>query len=155
MMKYLYISLISLLSGCASSQLTADSQDNSYNESNFADLALSTDAEFNALWKVQRRVDPGYTADAARNGLSGCVTVKFIVNRQGQAVVQKITDSFPFGVFDKTALNAIKQWRWQPTQSNTEKTPALTEVKFDYMVQGTKNKAPAEKHCNITIPASY
>ena len=155
MKKYLYISLISLLTGCASNQLATDSQDNSNYESNFADLALSTDAEFNALWKVQKRVDPGYTADAARNGLSGCVTVKFVVNLQGKAVAQQITDSFPFGVFDKTALEAIKQWRWQPTQSNPEKTPALTEVKFDYMVQGTKNKAPAEKHCKITIPASY
>lgn len=153
MKKYLFISLITLLAGCASNQPTADSQDNSINDSNSADLALSTDTEFNALWKVQKRVDPGYSMDGARKGLSGCVKVMFVVNSEGKATEPEIIDSFPAGVFNKQAIEAISQWRWQPTAANAERAPAPTDVKFDFLIQGTQNKAAAEKHCDITVPS--
>ena len=48
-----------------------------------------------------------------RKKLPGSVSVLFIVDQQGRVenpIVQKSTDP----VFEKSALNAVKQWKFEP-----------------------------------------
>jgi protein TonB len=148
MKKYLVISLISLLAGCASNQLTTDSQAVDGGREQPAG-----ESEFASLWTLTKRVNPQYPISAARDGLSGCVNLSFVVNNEGRATEQQVTDSFPKGVFDKKAIEALKRWRWKPTAANPDNQPARSTVQLDFMVQYSKNISDAEQHCNIKIPS--
>lgn len=61
-----------------------------------------------------KREPPKFPPEAARKGYSGYVTVRFLVNGQGEVVVADSLDAFPEKVFDKSAIAAIKTWRYQP-----------------------------------------
>ena len=148
MKKYFVISLISLLAGCASNQLTTDSQ--------AVDSGLeqpADESEFASLWTQTKRVNPQYPISAAKDGLSGCVNLSFVVNSEGRVTEQQVTDSFPKGVFDKKAIEALKRWRWKPTTANPDNQPARSTVQLDFMVQYSKNITEAEQHCSIKIPS--
>ena len=148
MKKYLVISLISLLAGCASNQLTTDSQ--------AVDSGLeqpADESEFASLWTQTKRVNPQYPISAAKDGLSGCVNLSFVVNSEGRVTEQQVTDSFPKGVFDKKAIEALKRWRWKPTAANPDNQPARSTVQLDFMVQYSKNITVAEQRCSIKIPS--
>ena len=148
MKKYFVISLISLLAGCASNQLTKDSQ--------AVDSGLeqpADESEFASLWTQTKRVNPQYPISAARDGLSGCVNLSFVVNNEGRVTEQQVTDSFPKGVFEKKAIEALKRWRWKPTTANPDNQPARSTVQLDFMVQYSKNITEAEQHCSIKIPS--
>jgi TonB family protein len=148
MKKYFVISLISLLAGCASNQLTKDSQ--------AVDSGLeqpADESEFASLWTQTKRVNPQYPISAAKDGLSGCVNLSFVVNSEGRVTEQQVTDSFPKGVFDKKAIEALKRWRWKPTTANPDNQPARSTVQLDFMVQYSKNITEAEQHCSIKIPS--
>ena len=148
MKKYLVISLISLLAGCASNQLTKDSQ--------AVDSGLeqpADESEFASLWTQTKRVNPQYPISAAKDGLSGCVNLSFVVNSEGRVTEQQVTDSFPKGVFDKKAIEALKRWRWKPTTANPDNQPARSTVQLDFMVQYSKNITVAEQRCSIKIPS--
>ena len=148
MKKYFVISLISLLAGCASNQLTKDSQ--------AVDSGLeqpADESEFASLWTQTKRVNPHYPISAAKDGLSGCVNLSFVVNSEGRVTEQQVTDSFPKGVFEKKAIEALKRWRWKPTTANPDNQPARSTVQLDFMVQYSKNITEAEQHCSIKIPS--
>ncbi|MCP4863341.1 MAG: energy transducer TonB [Alteromonas sp.] len=148
MKKYLVISLISLLAGCASNQLTTDSQ--------AVDSGLeqpADESEFASLWTQTKRVNPQYPISAAKDGLSGCVNLSFVVNNEGRVTEQQVTDSFPKGVFEKKAIEALKRWRWKPTTANPDNQPARSTVQLDFMVQYSKNITEAEQRCSIKIPS--
>ncbi|MDG6096658.1 energy transducer TonB [Alteromonas sp. ZYF713] len=149
MKKFFLISLITLLAGCASNQLNTDSQSGG----NRVQQAPADESEFESLWTLAKRVNPQYPISAARDGLSGCVSLSFVVNSEGRATEQQVTDSFPSGVFDKKAIEALKRWRWKPTAANATDKPAKSHVKLDFMVQYSRNITDAEQHCNIEMPS--
>ena len=57
---------------------------------------------------------PRYPRKAAMNNVSGYVRFEFTVTSKGKASKIKIIESQPEGVFDKSALTAIKDWRFKP-----------------------------------------
>ena len=148
MKKSLFIGLMTLLAGCASNQLSTNSQSVDSGRGQPAG-----ESEFASLWTLTKRVNPQYPISAAKDGLSGCVNLSFVVNNEGRATEQQVTDSFPKGVFDKKAIEALKRWRWKPTAANPDNQPARSTVQLDFMVQYSKNISDAEQHCNIKIPS--
>ena len=148
MKKSLFIGLMTLLAGCASNQLSTNSQSVDSGRGQPAG-----ESEFASLWTLTKRVNPQYPISAARDGLSGCVNLSFVVNNEGRATEQQVTDSFPKGVFDKKAIEALKRWRWKPTAANPDNQPARSTVQLDFMVQYSKNITVAEQRCSIKIPS--
>jgi len=73
-----------------------------------ADLAVAQD-----LVPTQRMA-PAYPLSAARNGISGWVEVRFVINRDGTVRTAQVLRSEPKYVFDQAALNAIINWRFKP-----------------------------------------
>jgi len=61
------------------------------------------------------RVSPKYPQNAARKGLFGYVNIRYVVDEQGGVIAVDTLDSFPENVFEKEAMAAVKQWRYQPT----------------------------------------
>lgn len=57
--------------------------------------------------------DPVYPGKMKKAGITGHVTMEFVVNSKGTVVQAKVLSSSR-REFERPALNAIKQWRFQP-----------------------------------------
>lgn len=136
------------LSGCKSVSEQPDP-----NQMKYVDLSSEDKKDLvEQYWQVTKRVEPAYSIDAAKKGLSGCVTATVGIGAAGEMVGYKITNSYPQGVFDSQALAALKKWRWQATEANVDKVPVLTSIELDFMVHGSAAKhhlAEASTHCNF------
>jgi len=62
---------------------------------------------------------PQYPTNAYRSRLGGSVTVSFMVGRNGQTRDIQVLASKPHHVFDNAAIEAVKNWRFQPVNSPT------------------------------------
>lgn len=60
-----------------------------------------------------KRVEPRYPSKARRKGIEGEVTLRFWVTTAGKIEDIKIIDATPVGQFEKAAIKAVKQWRYQ------------------------------------------
>ncbi|MCH1923872.1 energy transducer TonB [Shewanella sp. C32] len=146
--KYWLALALVALSGCKSVSEQPDP-----NQIKYVDLSSEAKKDLvEQYWQVTKRVEPAYSIDAAKKGLSGCVTATVGIGATGEMVGYKITDSFPKGVFDSQGLAALKKWRWQATEANVDKVPVLTSIKLDFMVHGPDsrgNLAAAKEHCQF------
>jgi protein TonB len=60
------------------------------------------------------RVAPKYPEKARRKGITGNVTISLLVSNTGAVKDTRIVNSQPAGVFEESAINAVRQWRFQP-----------------------------------------
>jgi len=77
-------------------------------------------------------VAPTYPHKALQEGLSGSVTVDFIVDVKGEPTELRIVDSNPPGVFDQAALEALEHWRYEPYLLEGVHTPIPESVVFRF-----------------------
>lgn len=68
--------------------------------------------------KLVNRVQPQYPVSAARMNREGWVNVRFTVGIRGGVRNVEVMDSKPSHTFDRAALEAIKQWKFQPATRN-------------------------------------
>lgn len=57
---------------------------------------------------------PDYPGRALRKGITGYVTVAFTVNAEGRTERVEVLDARPAQVFDRHAVEAVRQWRFEP-----------------------------------------
>lgn len=70
--------------------------------------------------KPIERVPPKYPVSMARSNMEGWVRVSFVVDENGAVVDPIIHDSSGLKAFEKSALKAVKQWRYEPAMLNGE-----------------------------------
>jgi protein TonB len=63
---------------------------------------------------VLHRVPPRYPSRAEARGIEGWVRLEITVSPAGAVSDAKVVESSPKGVFDRAALEAIRQWRFKP-----------------------------------------
>lgn len=61
------------------------------------------------------RVEPDYPRKAAEQGIEGWVVLRFDIGTAGQVQNAKVVKAQPPRVFDKSALRAVKRWKYRPT----------------------------------------
>src|SRR5215470_11744354 len=66
---------------------------------------------------VQQKVDPQYTDEARRAGLSGTVVLQAVVRSDGTVDVVRVVRGLPLGLTD-SAIQAIKRWQFRPGQKD-------------------------------------
>ncbi len=59
---------------------------------------------------------PVYPAFARRMGMEGTVMLKVLVSREGNPLKIDIAKSSGYDLFDKTAVDAVKKWRFIPAR---------------------------------------
>ena len=71
--------------------------------------------------------EPVYPRAALAGGISGEVTVELTVGRDGHVINARVVQSTPRGVFDRAALDAVKQWKYpaQPAPLSLRRTFAF------------------------------
>ena len=65
---------------------------------------------------IDRYVAPKYPRSARRRGISGFVEVAFTLNPDGTTGDVQAVESIPREVFDKSAEEAVRQWRFKPRE---------------------------------------
>ncbi len=77
-------------------------------------------------------VAPAYPSRALAGGLSGEVTVQYIVDAQGRTRQLQVINSRPGAIFNRAALQAIRQWRYTRPKFRGQpvNVPVRTEIRF-------------------------
>ncbi|MBG0776596.1 MAG: energy transducer TonB [Desulfovibrionaceae bacterium] len=70
-----------------------------------------------------RRVEPVYPHAAKRRGITGTVTVRFLVDARGRVQQPRVVEAEPSGVFDHAVLSAVQQWVFRPASLGGEPVP--------------------------------
>jgi TonB family protein len=83
--------------------------------------------------KLVRYSPPEFPAKAVDQNLSGDVTVRFIIDVNGDPRDVRVVEATPPGVFDHNAITAVKRWHFQPTIVNGKpvEVPMQKAIHFD------------------------
>ena len=60
------------------------------------------------------RQNPAYPFGALSRGIEGSVLLEYVVDARGRVVSPRVLEATPPGVFDRTALEALSRWRYEP-----------------------------------------
>jgi protein TonB len=74
-----------------------------------------------------RQVNPRYPTQAQRAGTEGWVEVEFTVDAEGQVRDAKVAQAQPRHVFDRSALEAVNRWKFEPAVRNGK--PVATQLR--------------------------
>lgn len=86
--------------------------------------------------EATKRVAPDYPIDAARKGQFGYVTIRYVVDEDGSVIAVDTLDSFPEKVFERSAMNALKRWKYKPTGKKQ-----IGSVKMTFSIGPLKQQA--------------
>ena len=81
-----------------------------------ADDAIMNENTVDVKPKVLSRPPLEYPAEAARDGLKGYVVINILIGKDGSVELAKVLEAQPAGIFDTSALNAVRSWRFSPAQ---------------------------------------
>jgi len=77
-----------------------------------------------------KHVEPAYPASARASGLAGAVIVEFTIEKTG--AVRDVRVLGPFPPFDAAAVEAVKQWRYEPVVLNGERVEIIMTARLDF-----------------------
>jgi TonB family protein len=82
--------------------------------------------------ELARYTAPAFPDSARLRGLSGWVEVQFLVKADGSVSDPRIVGAEPVGVFEQSAMDAIRKWRYKPVlrEGNAVDQRARLRMKF-------------------------
>ena len=106
-------------------------------------------------WIRTKAQIPIYPFNALKQRVDGCVNVSYIVNASGGVESLKVISSYPNSVFNKSALRAVKQYRYQAAEKNTEKILVRTNEIVTFLLEYPDYRSPSKeemvKKCEIVV----
>jgi TonB family protein len=81
--------------------------------------------------KLLRKVEPQYTEEARAAKYSGVVVLQVVIGPDGQAHNFKLVKSLGLGL-DQKAVEAVRQWHFQPGTKNGEAVPVAATVEVNF-----------------------
>lgn len=102
-----------------------------------APAAAATDISYVNASTLTRThyVPPEYPPGAREQGISGWVDVQFTVQADGALNEVTVTGAQPAGVFEQSALDAVRHWRYQPMLKDGAPVPQRARVRVRFAVQ--------------------
>ncbi len=88
-----------------------------------------------------RAVEPAYPRAAARNRVEGSVTLEFMIDRSGTVSEITVIAAKPRGVFEKSAIEALRKWRFKPRVVDGEPVVTRARQTLEFVLPSEK---PAE-----------
>lgn len=82
--------------------------------------------------RILHRVQPAYPFEAKQKGISGSVMLQFVVTATGEAKEPRVISSKPKGVFDKAALDAIKQFTFVPAYKGGKPVDCIVNLPISF-----------------------
>ena len=81
-----------------------------------AEDAIMNENTVDSKPKVQSRSAMEYPEEAAKDGIKGYVIMNLLIGKDGSVEIAKVLESHPEGVFDASAINGVKAWRFSPAR---------------------------------------
>lgn len=82
------------------------------------------------------RVEPEYPRRAAARGIEGYVIVEFDVSETGRVIDPRILGAEPPSVFDRAAIRAVGQWKYNPRIQNGKPVKMLNlRTRFSFSLR--------------------
>lgn len=93
--------------------------------------------EFVSAGALQRTyyVAPAFPNAAATRGLTGWVDVQFTVKSDGTTTDVSIVGAEPVGVFEESAIEAVRKWHYRPVVRNGQTVDQLARVRVRFALQ--------------------
>ncbi|HUA88697.1 MAG TPA: TonB family protein [Steroidobacteraceae bacterium] len=85
--------------------------------------------------KRTRTVNPDYPPQARERGIEGWVDLQFVVNTDGTVGEAQVVGAQPADVFEQSALEAVRRWRFQPVVREGAAVPQKARVRLRFTVQ--------------------
>jgi protein TonB len=80
-------------------------------------------------------VPPEYPQNAREHGIGGWVDVQFTVQADGALNEVTVVAAQPAGVFEQSALDAVRHWRYQPQVKDGAPMAQRARVRVRFAVQ--------------------
>jgi TonB family protein len=80
-------------------------------------------------------VAPDFPPAAATRGLTGWVDVQFTVKSDGTTTDVSIVGAEPVGVFEQSAMEAVRKWHYRPVVRNGQTVDQLARVRVRFALQ--------------------
>lgn len=64
------------------------------------------------------RIDPDYPMRARQRGIEGWVVIEFMISKAGTIKNPKVLSAHPGTIFNRSALNAVRKWKYNPKIKN-------------------------------------
>ncbi len=96
--------------------------------------AIAIETEGLVLPMLLQQVEPDYEADLARRGVQGAADVEIVINTEGLVSVARIINSTRDEGLDQAALDAVKQWLFEPGMLAGELVPVRAVVTINFRV---------------------
>lgn len=125
MRRIIFLACAIALSACNS---TPDGKSNEIQPIDF----VGNKKSLKKMWIVSKNDYPKYPIDAAWKGISGCVDFSFVISSEGKAQNIQVIKAIPDSTFIRSATKSLKNFRWQPTELNDERQPAVTTLQLDF-----------------------
>jgi TonB family protein len=87
--------------------------------------------------KIVKQPAPRYPSELARQGIMGAVAVAFIIDTRGEVARAEAIQSTNPG-FNQAAIDAVKQWKFQPGELNGQKVNVLASQRIDFNLEDTR-----------------
>ncbi len=85
--------------------------------------------------KIEKMVQPKYPPECKTQGIEGTVLLRGTIGRDGAILnlepINKLVDQRLVG----EAMEAVRQWRYQPTLLNGEPVEVITEIQINFILQ--------------------
>ena len=119
--------------GILAAQGTAPTQAKQTQQDEFLNGAYASTTQGLTMPNPTKRVHPKYTPDAMRMKLQGDVTVQIVVGTNGTVDRARVTKSLsPDTGLDAAALEAAKQWTFEPGKLKDKAVPVATEIVLNF-----------------------
>ena len=87
-----------------------------------------------------RRIEPKYPVNAARSGVYGYVKLRLLVDANGEVAAIDTLDAYPQNVFERVSIQAVKKWRYEPSDSSH-----IFKVELSFTLNGGIKVSAVEK----------
>jgi TonB family protein len=81
------------------------------------------------------QVKPRYTNEALSHKIQGAVWLELVVTRDGRADQIRVVRSLDPGGLDDKAVNAARQWRFEPGRLAGVPVDVLVTVVMDFLIR--------------------
>lgn len=81
------------------------------------------------------QVPPPYPYLARRRGIEGAVTVRFLVDRQGEVRNLEVVEAKPPGIFEESVLKTVNRWRFAPGVKDGEAVETWVETTIRFKLE--------------------
>jgi protein TonB len=82
-----------------------------------------------------RYTQPAFPMLARERGIDGWVDLQFTVRRDGTLADVTVIAAEPAGVFEQSALDAVRRWRYQPIMRDGQATEQRARIRVRFAVK--------------------